>query len=719
VNSNIAIEINGEFIDLSSSSLRLEKVNPFFIQDVYQGDFSFPFDLPLTEKNLRIFKHVDSPEINNRITSFTCVLYIFGVPYSKSKLTITKASSKLLNAVLSGGIKSFSSIDKKISEIDLGKDFNLGNTREDIAAMAQSATENGDWKTYPFAFIPYYAPNFYGSLNADFNGVVNRVDPTTGNIHTNNPSGSLKSYSLAPWIYLFHILDCIFKAEKLTPSGDFWSNEECNKMILLGNRALEIRPRDQFTRVQAVDEQLFNSDNQVLLFQLNGMGTWDNIQGFDDTTGEYTIKRSGKFVFRFNLMVNGFNDAWYINNDWVHGGEIVIEYDGVDVYTSSPIDHTSEPHALTLGYELTATSGDIGKVIFLKYKASKQKGTPFARVYGDSTFDVTINANALPPVPDSILKIKEHVPDVTVGELLTEIKKLGVMIDVNFNLNTVALNTTQSLLSRANITDYTSRFNPDMILNFEDSGKGILISYKYNSNENVLNEIDQSRYVGTYFHPGEFPTASKEGEIVVSKLTNEVYRAVVDVSTNINWEFIGHLVSNFKIGNGESTISCSLAPVLMTIANNEGGTAYENSALMPFYPGSGSSDLYGLGLNPPPLRFAFWRGINQMGNRFGYRGGLYVLASSGTVGINDTHDGKIDADLSKANCLVRTNSEKLYLAMNESVMLEADWYPDPIDVYNMESFQKLIIANDLYITKNNSFSISNRGVTAKATLLKL
>jgi len=724
--TNIGIEINGEFLDLNAAAVRLEKVNPFFIQDVYQGDFSFPFELPATEKNIRILKHVNSAEIINRVTEYTAWLYLNGAPHSKTKLTINKATSRSISAILNGGIKTLSTAELKLSEIDLGEDVNLGATPTEIAAIAKTATETGDWQQYPFVFVPFHAPNFYGDTNPDFNGVVNRVNPTNGNIYTNDPLSSLNTYTLAPWLFLFYILQRIFKAENLNPSGSFWRDAEFNKLLLVNNRALDIRPRDKATLVRTVNEQLFNSVFQIVEFDLDGIGTYDNIEGWDNTIDEYIIKTTGEHCVTVSLIINGFNGDWNIRDNKILGGIFFLLFDGSiitsggGIAVSAKAHHKDKAYTVTMTHTFTAVGGDIGKTITVMFDNTGISGTPYAKVYEGSTFNVTIDANNQRPAPSSILSYKNFVPDITVGELLVEVKKMGVMFDIDFNKSSVTLETVTTLLKEASVNDYTAKFAPDVLLNFEDKGKGILISYDYENNENVFDTIDANKYIGEYLNTSDLPTPNREGDIAIITLTNEIYFTALDPTTLVfTWEKKGHYAPKYKIGKGESALQCKLAPVLMTFSENEGGTADQNKALMPYYPGQGSSDLFGLGINPCDLRFAFWRGLNNNGHATTPQGGLYVLASTGTLGKNFQTVGDYETALDKNTCIIRVNTEKLYLAINEGVVVEGDWYPDALDVYHMRSFMKMIINNDLYLTKNMSVAIGQRGTKAKAILLKL
>lgn len=729
--TNIGIEINGEFLDLNAAAVRLEKVNPFFIQDVYQGDFSFPFELPATEKNIRILKHVNSAEIINRVTEYTAWLYLYGAPHSKTKLTVNKTTRRSISAILNGGIKTLSTAALKLSEIDLGEDFNLGGTNTEIAAKAKLATETGDWQQYPFAFVPFSAPNFYGDTNPDFCGIVNRVNPTTGNIYTNDPLSSLNTYTLAPWLFLFYILQRIFKAENLNPSGSFWRDAEFSKLLLVNNRALDIRPRDKATLVRSVNEQLFNSTFQIVEFQKDGVGTYDNIEGWDESIDEYIIKTTGEHCVTVTLLVNGFNDAWRIRDKKIIGGYFYLLYDGSIItlpggqvvfasIKNNWVGNKEMAYAVTLTHTFTAAGGDIGKALTVQFNASDQNGTPYAKVYAGSTFNVTIDANNKRPAPSSFLKYKDYVPDITVGELLVEVKKMGVMFDIDFNKSSVTLETVTTLLKEASVNDYTAKFAPDVLLNFEDKGKGILISYDYGNDENVFDTIDASKYIGEYLNTSDLPTPNREGDIAIITLTNEIYYTALEPTTLIySWVKKGHYAPKYKIGKGESALQCNLAPVLMTFADNQGGSANQNKALMPYYPGQGSSDLFGLGINPCDLRFAFWRGLNNNGHATTPQGGLYVLASTGTLGKNFQTVGDYETALDKDACLIRLNTEKLYLAINEGVIAEADWYPDALDVYHLRSFMKMIINNDLWVTKNVSVAIGQRGTKAKAILLKL
>lgn len=733
-NNVFDIEVEGEFIDLPESSFRYEVVNALLTTELYQGDWSFPLDVPDTPKNSRIFGYSNKIDTNNITTEFSAWLYLYGIPRFLCMLNVTRGKIRSFSITLHGGIKALPNVDKKLVEINLGEDYLLGNSQASSLATAKLAAECGDWKVYGFTFVPFYAPNFYAGKNSFFLGVCNRVNSTTGDLIGNSLSTVNNKYNLVAWLFLYYVLDKVFKDAGLEPSGPFWEHAELSKLLLFSNYAIEIRPEAGNTKVLLVNDNNLTVDGDKIDFDLGPKGTYDNAAGWDESINEYIIKAAGWHTFQwqviYEVVTSGPGGVW---PPYMHGGLLEIVLDGVVINTVtsggtegdlgwSELGDGDQVKILTK--KLLFSSGDIGKSIYLRYKHSTILFQTAVYIIvksnsseGSTSFSVKIDAASLPSTPPNFVKYKDHVPDLTVGSLLAELKKMGV--DFNFDTpGKVIINTADNIINYSEAIDISEDAGKDYDTDMEDRGKGTSISYEFPEEEKADLVLDKNLLVGEFFSD-EQPEPAAEGTYSIVIETNEVYKVVKNGSNLNEWELAGYNYPPFKIGRGENELKMKLAPMQMTIQLNEGGTSHENEAIMPYYPGTGSSSLFGLGINPFEPRLIFYRGPNQNGSVSIPRGGKYVLATTGIYGINRNIVGQMCFRLDSTQAITRTTSGALLNALNEGRVIEKPISLNAVTLAKIKSTSRLVIDFNLFLIKNISIELRRSIAVAKAYLLKL
>src|SRR5690348_5176953 len=90
----LGLEINGEFLDLDpDTTLELEQENPFlqFGDDVL-GEYSFPFEVRSTEKNLRLLNYAGFLQKRIDNTGVDAKAYDGTIQHSIGKIKIEKPS---------------------------------------------------------------------------------------------------------------------------------------------------------------------------------------------------------------------------------------------------------------------------------------------------------------------------------------------------------------------------------------------------------------------------------------------------------------------------------------------------------------------------------------------------------------------------------------------------------------------------------------------------
>lgn len=715
MNNVIAIQLNDVFLDLNDAGIRIEKTNPFFSPSVYQGDYSFPYTLPATDKNMKALGFVNFVAVSDKKLQHPVTVYVFGIPQFSLKLNITKASRRAIEVVLTGGIKSLKNADKTLTEIFSQKKYYLGNSREAVFAKATEISKVGDWQEYGFTFVPFYAPNFYGSKNPSFCGVVNRMNSVTGDIIANDNTNANK-YTLVPWLFLHHVLYECFKLEGLNPVGNFWTHPELNKLLLFNNYSFAARANNDNASIEATENQVLNANIRPKFtpFQLD---SFDNLGGYDISIDEYVILKAGTFHITY-YMLGTINSTASVRPPVIKPGVFKIYYDGTLINTKEVKGSYEEETSVVLGIDIVAGAGDIGKTVYVEFE--KDTGTFQTQSYYDLSKDANIQVVVEGTVAETsgVVEYKNHLPNWTLGKLLNEVKKLGVNIEIDSNNGTVQMDIVDELLNLSTAKDLTSKSEPAYLNDMESAQAGIKISYEFEDGDNAEIELDPSRYRGEVFDDNDLPTAANEGDLMSITNTNDVVE-VQPVGASKDWISIGHNYSPRTYGNGKEEVKCELAPMLMARQHNEGGTSLQNSALMPYFRGTGSSPLYGLGINPFTPRLVFYRGENVTTTVDSPEGGKYILATTQRYGINGNLVGNYSFRLDQSSGIIPKHTDKVYTSITAGEIVEKNLYFTASDFFNLKTFGKWLIDNDLFLIKSLSIFINNRSAKVKAYLLKL
>lgn len=735
-----AILVNNVFLDIGDSVLRYELVNPMFITELYQDAYSFPFTIPASELNIKALNYANYLDNSNRNTEYDAWLYIYGVPKFKCKLRITKSNTRTITVSLYSGIKALTNADKKLSEIDLGEDYFLGNTQDEILATAKTATQSGNWQAYPFAFVPFAAPNFYNGNNPNWGGVVNRVDPTTGNIWPIPALGFYNKYTYVPWLFLFYVLYRIFKAENLTIQGSFWTDPEMSKLLLVNNKSLDERTKSKDAFMMMNGTQQFTTTGQKLKFKV-APGMYDSLGGYNPSNDTFTFKAIGDYVITVELIYRAHVDTG-TQPSVAHGGSFSIKYDGTDIGNSEGLStekETTKLFSTFVGYSqkrrvvfdarVTIGSGDIGKSFVLYYNkgTGNLQSNTILDVYNGvnidgATYDtlLTVRCENNPQVqPSKTIKFGEHVGDFTVAGFLSELKKIGLTYDFDYTKGTVTIDKNDSRVTSSNILELTDKSAEDIELSFENSGKGLTLAYEFPAEENAKPNIAKDKVLGEFEDPAYFASPRKDGDYIISSSTRELYKSRVDATYGMMWEKAGYWYPDFVYGKGETSVVCKLAPVQMCIADNEGGSSNQNKALMPYIAGVGTSPIYGVGVNDFALRLVFWRGLNNDGVADTKRGGNYVLASTGMYNINRQKVGNYTFNLETEEGLLRATSERMYTVLTKAEQVEANVYANPADLHSVTAASKVSLKYNTFIPKSFSILINRATAKIKAVMYKI
>lgn len=717
----IDIQIGNSFLELDKASIRIEKVNPSFISDIFQGDYSFPFTINDTENNRIILGYSNIIELETRTVIYDSTIWLFGVPYPKAKLFIQKVTKNKIYVNIAGGLKAFVTSDINLRDLNFGSDYYLGQNSAEIVSKVKTIANSTNYLDYGFTFVPHKNPNFYGEQNLDFCGVLNRQNPVTGDFFYNTVFTGNK-YALVPFLYLFFLLDKIFEKEGLTPSGSFYEDSEMQKILLYNNYALDSAGDENDTYVLANVDKSYLTDGVKVQFFKGISGTIDPSNNWNNNTYEYTILQPGDITI--DILLNYFID-FRENNYSTNYQPTLRLYKDTSYVHSIILPQGYGNKSLTYTYNFTAAPGDVGKKIYLKNIVSYGIGDLTGVVFNILKTSSILFTTAAPVLNifSKQVKFKNHVNDMTCGDLLHEIKRLGVNIEPDFDLKTVKLDYDKNIRKSSVFEDWTSKVEDDFELSFDEKNKGFRVKYDFGSGDELVKDnfktYNSSKLKGSVLIYEDLPAPSNLGDIYLVENLSKLF-IVTQNSTEYEWKYYSDFYYENKFGNGETEVVVKLAPIFMDKAENEGGTTDENICLVPSILQQGSSDMFGIGTTDFDLRVMFLRGKNK---RSGFinsnRGGIYNYAGTSLYGLNGNRVGKYSFSLTNERGILPTFIYEFLEYFSKGEFMEIQVRLNELDILNLNVKTRKVIDGIAYLVKSVSIPVSDKLNICKAILLKL
>lgn len=726
----IGIEVNGTFLELNEDSFRLEKINTSFYPEVFQGDYSFPFTVDDNEINRKTLGFPNTIENGNRILKTQCYLWLGGIPFNKATLNVIGGSNNKIKLNIAGGLKNLTIFDKSIKELNYGNTYDLGIDSDAIIASAKVISLEFDYSVYGFTFVPHKNENFYNNENPNFCGIINRQNSVTGDF-LKNTYGTGNKYTLVPFVYLFYILDTIFKTESLVPEGDFYDDPEMQRMLLYNNFALDkTTNEDNAYVITNTDYIIFGSSYSPYYFQnikfLKGIpNSFDESSAWDNLLNEYTIQAPGTIDILAQLDVFiPYNINWYTCG--VYELEFAIYAAGTLVTAGRIPANSHGLKQLVISTTFNATSGNVGSKILIKYKLGTINFPPFGfniTIKGTSNLLIANDTEEL-NVFERNVSIPNHLKDISVGEFLTSLKTLGVSVDLDYIQGKAKLYYDSNIINSTDYKDYTEQASEYYENNFEDKNKGYLVKYNFGT-ENKLVESNFKKYSsasfkGTVSSFYDLPVPIKLGNVILVKNSNQLYITKINTGgSGYVWEYFSDNYTELKIGEGETEYNIEFTPMFMDYAENEGGTANQNKCLIPVSKQIGTTQLYALGENDFDLSFVFLRGPNSNIGTASPKGGVYIYASSTNIGINGNKVGNYDCTFENENGLIKKFIYDLLYLLNNAEYIERGLNFTEKDIINFNIKRKVSIDGITFLVKNLSAEFKELFTTCKAILLKI
>jgi len=595
--------------------IEFEFNNPLNDDDVIPPNYTVPGRIPYTAKNDQILNNCSCIAIRNRVgkkyTSYPNTKLKFnGNFFLLGTMVIIDVDRDLASGSFNFTfvVNGFSTDmkGKKLKDLSWPADYHLGDDTDEIIATAKSLTA----LSYPetnFVFPMVKAPNFYGEANPEFVGYINNYDSENDRYYKQN-FGEPNKYCLVPYLYEKFVIDTIFKSWQIT--GNYY--DASRRRLIVNNNfdlsskvdvyhwrasstgTMTIPALNSATTVNNITDD-FTSPN----FDLDDAYDGPSSRGIVMTTGTKTIKGS------FRYKINGVHSEVKATV-WIRGatGLTAYLYDlEVDNDVWYTVDFTCTYNAFSsyLGQFVTAEVMFLGRdsLLTLWEEADGESGE-FEMLYWEGIDVSASNTNLF----SKYVHYANHVPDMEVDEWLQEKKKEGMAIYFNPLTRIVRIDYIDTVISNVPVP-IDAVVRDKRRLTFAKN-EGFTFNFTFPDDELKVADLpDLSIYeLGTVDSYALLPPAAVLNMVYLVKQLNAYY--ITKLSGGyVVWQFLCYNYFDRVIGLGGQDIKTAFSPFLM-IRENIGDPIYTLPKILE----TGSSEMFGLGVNPPQLKQMFHYGFH-------------------------------------------------------------------------------------------------------------
>ncbi len=255
----LAIEVNGEFLDLAEAKVRLKLVSQVFARDFVAQGYSYPFNLPWTPTNARLLGHLDRIASVGSTAPVQGRLWLGGMPWRPCELVFRKFTGTAFDMDLRTPEDQLI-LDLKgrtLQDFTYGGPYDLtpaGFTLDDFDQVYHDHT--GDIDATPFIFAPVRNTRRFGgrpeaylnvdpdspaydlNLPDDYVNYYNAVNGYDWFYYDNDPDIQVFMHEFSPFFYLSYIAEEMVNELGYSLSSDVFEEEEVRRQVVVGNMHL-------------------------------------------------------------------------------------------------------------------------------------------------------------------------------------------------------------------------------------------------------------------------------------------------------------------------------------------------------------------------------------------------------------------------------------------------------------------------------------------------
>lgn len=227
-------------LDVTEVSFTFEYDTPLTAQSVEANAYTYPAELPASERNQTFFNHIHLPESRQKFKEWACRVQ-FADDLLIGKLLLLKADNRKYTVSIIRNVWTQAILDQNIRNVDY-EGLRTGITDMPAHALAM-ANANSDTEDY--TFFPISNADFYnGSTNADYQGTVNDFVRATGvfvgtTLLSSGPNVYTNYSAFVPFPYLVYILKRIAHSFGKILRGSFIADADIKQAVIYNTFALD------------------------------------------------------------------------------------------------------------------------------------------------------------------------------------------------------------------------------------------------------------------------------------------------------------------------------------------------------------------------------------------------------------------------------------------------------------------------------------------------
>jgi hypothetical protein len=686
--NNIAIKINGTFLELDDVTIRFKKETTLFSSSVVPVLYSFPFRLPDTPKNIKTLGFINLPEVSTSLNiEFSCEFYLFGNFWMNGIIEVKKYYTGAFDCNL------YSGIDKTIRQ---------------ILSTPMRELDFGKWNSFSLfdEIRPYYIAEYTidnpGGISYNVDGVSASYSTTWFAAWAGNVADTIQNF----------IDDANSKTSITGMQLSVLSGPTPNlsggwvfTFLAIGTTNSMVGPQsiaDQLTKERLIIKCLNNTFDYLTQEHANALVNEEYGSWYEDTFGKIPYR----FPLIKNTMHTGVESTNPLENKYNRWDFAAQEYSFQDTTTYGLVEW--------FGYRYFAISvcPFISEIF-----AAIQRTTKYSIEYDlfkTTLADLLLITNGMLTPKDytewqqspNYIDLRCSMPDMTIEEFLMGIKQLFYQnYTIDYRYNKIITKPFAEIIQHNNPLDLTGSVIKKY--GYETNQKyseGFDLHYQYDTNDQLVNERIKT-YVKQKLKPpvsniGALPaTDNEQADIRYVQEIDSYYTAMVNPQTlTTTWVYFCDGQLNFRKGNAAVTIKPALSPILMSRE-----TDGESEILLPELKQAAKVKEQSQDEHTFKGRLAFWYGLqNDTTNR------KYPFASYHNRDAQNNEIGdntlKYDTDIG-----IHSRYAQPYLDFLKNTRpFQFETLMKPEDVLSFDDNRPVRIESINYITHTLDFSVSNK-----------
>lgn len=714
----IGFRINGiPLVLFPDTSVNVQFISAALSDDLVD-DFSLPFSVPRAG-NEQVLGHVHDIALHERITKFEgAIMEYQGVRRKVGVLYVEQADDDRisLSFTITGFVATIRGL--RLPQMKLGEPI-LTDGVIDYAKAVNTQT----WPAVPCCFPMYYAPDFYGSENPDWNpsapewditksyvindlvtytteiyisgspirytfvyqciantvaqrpelnpdkwrrtayGIVNHWSWTAEAFHTN--SAGLNFYTISPCFYLKRILKEAFAGLGYLVRGTFMDDARYHRLFLYNNHPLDQGAQSAYflahqTGTITVSGDVL-SDSRVPGQDVVTPPNQDAAGVWDPVGMRWQCPSAGTYTLRA-----------FVPYSIPPGSNLQVYFvrELGNVIIASQIHPT--PAEIWVGYSgistftFNASAGDVGQWFF--FAAKLPWGAPL--LLHDCWVEGWKNGDTVTNQFSDTIRPEEHVPDMELSQLLLDLQAIyGVQVIVDGDARVVNLDFQQPALDRAPV-EMTANVRSPISIDTTLRTKGI--TWSWDPGDNPLPDLSKLTKQGEYTHYAAVPPPNGPGVWCLVLGDRRVLISKIDPG-GYAWYPSGFLFDSYTIGEDETAEerTPALAPMQSAIVGVE-----LEEFLVPAVPDKGTSAYFTSETGRSSLLIGFYHGMQANQN-----GKHYPFASSFRYRMDGSLINSPELDFTSANGPVALHQQRLADAQvnADPITCDMEVTPDYLD----------------------------------------